>query len=214
MKMKNIFLTLSAALMLGSQAFAAQSNHIEELDPYASDINEQIMENEGFVPMEDIFSMMSSIQGNDCYRDTCDVFIEVNRTTQRGIIRINGEMLMDKSGSLKDGQVRVTTGSPGHATPLFDRHFQTPIRAYNKYSSSKYPGGDWQGYGNMPFAVFIKGGFAVHGTTGGDTWGNISKLGTKPLSHGCVRVHPVNARALNEAIRKYGPQNSWIWVHD
>jgi hypothetical protein len=54
-------------------------------------------------------------------------------------------------------------------------------------------------YGNMPFAVFIKGGFAVHGTTGGSDWGNISKLGTTPLSHGCVRIHPLNAKAFNEA---------------
>lgn len=213
MKMRNLFLTLSAALVLSTQAFADSMNHVEELNPYAPDINEQLLENEGFVPMDDIFSMFSSLQGN-CYRETCDVFIEVDRTRQRGTIRINGEILMDKSGSLKNGEVRVTTGSPGHATPLFDRTFQVPMRIYNKYSSSKYPGGDWQGYGNMPFAIFIKGGFAVHGTTGGDTWGNISKLGTKPLSHGCVRLHPLNAKALNEAVRKVGSQNAWIWVHD
>jgi lipoprotein-anchoring transpeptidase ErfK/SrfK len=66
----------------------------------------------------------------------------------------------------------------------------------------------------MPFVVFIRGGFGVHGTTGDLTWGNISKLGTQPLSHGCIRIHPLNAQAFNEAVRANGAQKTWIWVHD
>lgn len=56
------------------------------------------------------------------------------------------------------------TGMKGYETPNFDRSLEKPLRIYKQYTSSKYPGGDWNGLGNKPFAVFIKGGFAIHGT--------------------------------------------------
>jgi lipoprotein-anchoring transpeptidase ErfK/SrfK len=65
----------------------------------------------------------------------------------------------------------------------------------------------------MPFVVFFKGGFGVHGTTGSAKAGNISLLGTVPLSHGCVRIHPLNAKAFNEAVAQYGRTNTWVYVH-
>jgi lipoprotein-anchoring transpeptidase ErfK/SrfK len=62
--------------------------------------------------------------------------------------------------------------------------------------------------------VFVKGGYGVHGTTGTDTSGNIAKLGTVPLSHGCIRIHPLNAKAFNAAVVKYGAANTWVSVHE
>jgi lipoprotein-anchoring transpeptidase ErfK/SrfK len=41
----------------------------------------------------------------------------------------------------------------------------------------------------MPYSLFFHGGYAIHGT------GAIRQLG-RPASHGCVRLHPANARAL------------------
>jgi lipoprotein-anchoring transpeptidase ErfK/SrfK len=159
----------------------------------------------------------------DCMRETCPIYLYVDKSEQRADLYVEGKHVrdgaIDKDGivfpNLKTdgaGRWKVTTGMAGHETPNFDRHFESDARVFQRYSSSKYPGGDWQGFGNMPFAMFIRGGFAVHGTTGADTWGNISKLGTKPLSHGCVRIHSVNAQQLNKLVKKYGVKNTWIRI--
>ena len=218
----NFLMALLATTVISNTASAATSAMTEELDPSASNINEVLMENEILNADSRIIVNESKVTNavEDCYRDTCAVYIEVDKARQRATIRINGEILMDKSGSLKDGEVRATTGMAGHNTPNFDRHPATPLRAYSKYSSSKYPGGNWistidgKGYGNMPFVVFISGGFGVHGTTGTDKTGNISKLGTVPLSHGCIRIHPLNAKVFNAAVTKHGAANTWIYVHN
>lgn len=213
-----------AALIFSGNVFA-QTNHLEELDPFAPDINEQLEINEGSDSFNVVMSRLlelTAVDGKDCFRDTCEVFVEVDRTRQRAIIRLNGEYLMDQSGVVSDEELLATTGSlpsekdpKDRRTPLFDRHPQAPLRIYDVYNSSAYPGGgDWNGFGNMPFAVFIKGGFAIHGTTGDLKWGSISKLGTIPLSHGCIRIHPLNAQVLNQAVRKAGARKTWIWVHD
>lgn len=41
----------------------------------------------------------------------------------------------------------------------------------------------------MPYSIFFTGGYAIHGTP------HVGNLG-RPASHGCVRLHPENARAL------------------
>jgi hypothetical protein len=221
MKIQFLMLTLTAAFAFSAHAkTTSASAMVDELVPNAVNIEEVLLENDllnadSRVLIEE--PKQSTIQ--DCFRDTCPVYIEVDKARQRATLRVNGQIVMDKSGSLKDGELRATTGMVGHGTPNFDRHPERPLRAYIKYSSSKYPGGDWIGpdkkaYGNMPFAIFIRGGFAVHGTTGGDGWGNISKLGTVPLSHGCVRIHPLNAKAFNQAVTTYGASNTWIYVHE
>ncbi len=159
----------------------------------------------------------------NCMRETCPIYILVDKSDQRADIFIEGKNIkdgaVDRDGvpfalGKEDGKGRwkVTTGMAGHETPLFDRHLESDARVFQRYSSSAYPGGDWNGFGNMPFAMFIRGGFAIHGTTGSDTWGNISKLGTVPLSHGCVRIHSENARRLNALVKKYGVANTWIRV--
>lgn len=223
--MNKLFMILAMSLLSG-KVFGTSSAHLLELDPFADDIQEQLLINEGsnnsFNKAMSRMLELTAIDGKDCFRDTCEVFVEVDRKRQRAMIRIKGELLMDQSGVVSDGELLATTGSPpsesdkkDRRTPLFDRHPQMPLRIYDKYNSSAYPGGgDWNGFGNMPFVVFIKGGFGIHGTTGDLTWGNISRLGTVPLSHGCIRIHPLNAKVLNEAVRKVGARKTWIWVHD
>jgi hypothetical protein len=39
---------------------------------------------------------------------------------------------------------------------------------FKKYTSKKFSGGNYEGLANMPYAVFIKGGYAIHGTTTGN----------------------------------------------
>lgn len=80
---------------------------------------------------------------------------------------------------------------------------------FKKYTSKQYPGGNYNGLGNMPYAVFIRGGYAIHGTT----VSNIRKLGTR-ASHGCVRLHPDYAHIFFELVKFAGPENVWITVTD
>lgn len=57
----------------------------------------------------------------------------------------------------------------------------------------------------MPFSIFFYGGYAIHGTT------EIRNLG-KPVSHGCVRLHPDNARKLFDLVLQYGKANTLITI--
>lgn len=133
-----------------------------------------------------------------CYRETCKVFALVSKRNQKLYLYV-------------DGQVQnvwdVSTGAEGHSTPNFDRHPEG--RIYDRYSSSTYPGGDYRGLGNMPYAVFIRGGYAIHGTPES----NWPRLGRR-ASHGCIRLHPDNAFKFNRLVRANGIRNTWITVED
>lgn len=71
----------------------------------------------------------------------------------------------------------------------------------------RIPGGDYNGLGNMPYAVFIRGGYAIHGTIAA----NWSKLGT-PASKGCIRLHPDNGFIFNRLVRASGVAQAWVSV--
>ncbi len=219
MKFKHLIL---ATLIVSSfSAMAAKSNDLDSWNISDEELKELDAMNADGQDMSvnpDLLNLKSN-----CMRETCPIYILVDKSDQRADVFVEGkhvrEGAMDKDGqsfivgkSDEKGRWKVTTGMAGHETPNFDRHLESDARVFQRYSSSKYPGGDWQGFGNMPFAMFIKGGFAIHGTTGADDWGNISKLGTKPLSHGCVRIHSENAKRLNGLVKKYGVANTWIRV--
>lgn len=124
------------------------------------------------------------------------VWCLISKTDQRLYLHIDGKVV---------DTFKVSTGSTRHETPLFDMQPRGPI--FQKYTSKKYPGGNYNGLGNMPYVVFIQNGYGFHGTTRG----NIPRLGKK-ASHGCIRLHPDNAKILNELIRKAGIENSWVTV--
>lgn len=86
----------------------------------------------------------------------------------------------------------VSTGRKGHATPT--GHFR-PIRMNQIWYSSKYENAP------MPWSIFFHGGYAIHGTT------DIKHLG-HVASHGCVRLHPDNAKALYALVQQYGMGNT------
>lgn len=80
------------------------------------------------------------------------------------------------------------------------------------------PAGSWQPeflsrdhrsrrYNNapMPWAIFYHGNYAIHGTD------QIRRLG-KPASHGCVRLHPDNAKILFRMVRAEGLQNARVTI--
>ncbi len=83
---------------------------------------------------------------------------------------------------------KISSGRSGYSTP---RGTFRPQRIYSSYFSRKYDNAP------MPSAVFFRGGYAVHGT------GHISALGRR-ASHGCVRLHPNNARQFFNLAKTYG----------
>ncbi len=133
---------------------------------------------------------------NPCTDTTCLIFADVRRSVQKLFLYIGGE--------LKDS-FPVSTGMRKFETPDINTRPHGPL--FIKYISKKFPGGNYQGLGNMPYAVFVRGGYAIHGTTKG----NFSKLG-KPASHGCIRLHPDNARIFYELVKRIGLGNTWVIV--
>ena len=88
----------------------------------------------------------------------------------------------------------VSTGRKGHSTPT--GKFR-PIRMHEMWHSSKYENAP------MPWSIFFHGGYAIHGTTDIKHLGHIA-------SHGCVRLHPDNAKLLYELVKEYGMQNTVV----
>lgn len=109
---------------------------------------------------------------------------------------------------LSDQRMHVyVNGRRAHSWPVSTarRGYRTPVgtfrpgRMHRRYFSRKYHGSP------MPHSVFFLGGYAIHGTN------DIRNLG-RPASHGCVRLHPDNARRLFAMIRETGKRNARIVI--
>lgn len=212
--MKKIFLLL-ITLFIGNFLFIKNSwaadssaktelnseqNALDNLNPFASDIEQTLKKMDNHYQNETGLSpFLTSIPywfNSDCYRQTCIVWAQIIKSQQKLILYINSNPVYTWD---------VSTGVEDYETPDFETH--PDGRIYESYTSTVYPGGDYHGLGNMPYAVFISGGFAIHGT-GEKNW---PKLG-RPASHGCIRLHPDNAFKFNRLVRKYGIENVWITV--
>lgn len=89
-----------------------------------------------------------------------------------------------------DGEVHnwaISSGRKGFRSP---NGVYRPTRLERSWYSRKYGGA-------MPYSVFFRGGYAIHGTTA------VSALG-RPASHGCIRLHPANAAKLYALVKKHG----------
>ncbi len=203
-------LALIAALSLSASSFALADSTsavfddagLEEFNPFAPGAEDALKEFDAAYEQETGLSAYPAGQGDSltsagCYQTTCAVFVDVSKATQTARLYLNGRL---------SDQWLVSTGRAGFGTPNFNKRFDG--RIYQRYDSSKYPGGDYMGLGNMPYAMFISGGIAIHGTPEGN-WRNLGR----PASHGCIRSHPDNARYLNGLLRQVGVANSWVWVH-
>ncbi|WP_244487936.1 L,D-transpeptidase [Aureimonas sp. Leaf454] len=92
---------------------------------------------------------------------------------------------------------KVSTAGRGYRTPT---GAYRPTRMHRMWYSRKYDNSP------MPYAIFFRGGYAIHGT------GSIKRLGT-PASHGCVRLHPTNAAKLYALVREAGAGNTSIVIN-
>ena len=90
----------------------------------------------------------------------------------------------------------VSTGRKGYRTPTGT--FQ-PYLMKKMHYSSKYDNAP------MPNSIFFHGGYAIHATEA------VNNLG-RPASHGCIRLHPQNARWLFKLVSEYGKENTFIEI--
>ncbi|MBL1255591.1 MULTISPECIES: L,D-transpeptidase [Methylocystis] len=88
----------------------------------------------------------------------------------------------------------VSTARAGFTTPL--GRF-APIGMERMHYSKKYHNSP------MPYSIFFRGGYAIHGTYA------LSALGT-PASHGCVRLSPEHAKMLYEMVQNEGASISIV----
>lgn len=116
-----------------------------------------------------------------------DIFILVDISDQKMFVTVDGETSLEFD---------VSTGRKGYATPTGRWGVE---RMYRKYHSKKYDGAP------MPYSIFFHQGYAIHGTT------DLKRLG-RVASHGCVRLHPDNAKALFELVKAAGAANTTIRV--
>jgi L,D-transpeptidase catalytic domain len=134
-----------------------------------------------------------------CHGSDCILFVEIDKARQLLYLNILGE---------RKDTFKVSTGKgKKYETPAMELNPEGPV--LTKYTSRKFPGGNYLGLGNMPYAVFLRNGYAIHGTTPG----NFSKLGN-PASHGCIRLHPDHAKILNALVRTIGIRQTWVSVRD
>lgn len=177
----------------------AHAEGLDDLNPKSPDIDQTLRQMDLDYENETGLSPWLGFDSWDvrpCYRATCATWARVSRQDQLFHLYINGTLQYTWSTS---------TGRTGYETPPMDRH--PTGRIYDAYTSTIYPGGNFKGLGNMPYAVFILGGYAIHGTPRP----NWPFLGSA-VSAGCVRLLPANAKIFNRLVRANGRGGVWVTV--
>jgi lipoprotein-anchoring transpeptidase ErfK/SrfK len=90
----------------------------------------------------------------------------------------------------------VSTAKAGKITPsgIYTPEFLSKNHRSRRYNNAP-----------MPYAIFYSGNYAIHGTD------QIKRLG-QPASHGCVRLHPDNARILFRMVQAEGKENMRVVI--
>lgn len=118
----------------------------------------------------------------------------------RADVRIDVDKSHQRMSVLVDGALRyrwvVSTGRANFGTPNGTYH---PVRMERQWFSKEYYDSP------MPYSIFFHNGYAIHGSN------EISRLGG-PASHGCVRLHPANAKTLFALVKQEGMANTVIRV--
>jgi lipoprotein-anchoring transpeptidase ErfK/SrfK len=86
------------------------------------------------------------------------------------------------------------------------RGYRTPVGMYRPTTLSRFHRSSKYNWSPMPHSIFFRGGYAIHGSY------DIRSLGG-PASHGCVRLHPANARELFQMVKYFGPRDTRIVIH-
>lgn len=121
------------------------------------------------------------------FADAARLTISIDISAQRMTVKADGRVLYHWP---------VSTARPGYRTPVGTF---APYRMERDWYSTIYD------YAPMPWSIFFLRGYAIHGTT------DIAHLG-QPVSHGCVRLDPDNARTLFRKVRSVGMGQSRIVI--
>ncbi len=81
----------------------------------------------------------------------------------------------------------------------------TPTGVFRGQSLSRHHRSSLYNNAPMPYAIFFRGNYAIHGTD------QVSRLG-RPASAGCVRLHPEHAAVLFDLTRSVGTQNLQVVI--
>jgi lipoprotein-anchoring transpeptidase ErfK/SrfK len=115
------------------------------------------------------------------------IVVDINKATQTMTVIVDGQHRYTW---------RVSTGTDTHATPSGTYRPRSLQRFHRSTRYNDAP---------MPYSIFFRGNYAIHGTTA------IRRLGAR-ASHGCVRLHPANAAILFALVaRQTG--NTRIVIH-
>ena len=104
-------------------------------------------------------------------------------------------MIVTQNGVVKH-RWSVSTGRKGYGTPTGSWSAKWASRDHRSRKYNNAP---------MPFAIFFKGGYAVHATY------ETKRLG-RPASHGCVRLSPNNAATFYQLANRHGLSNTRIVI--
>ena len=117
-----------------------------------------------------------------------EVLITVDTSAQRMTVAVDGE---------KRWTWPVSTGM---------RRYATPTGRYQAFRLEKEHFSEEWDDAPMPHSIFFtKRGHAIHGSY------ETKRLG-RPVSHGCVRLHPANAAKLYALVEKRGVTNATVVV--
>ncbi len=117
------------------------------------------------------------------------LFADIDLTNQRMTVR-------DDAGH-EYGPWKISSARGGYRTPTGTYTVNWTSRMH--YSKQYH-------WSPMPYSVFFTRGVAVHGTHATGRLGH-------PASHGCVRVHPRDAKIFYNLVQKHGEKLTQIVVH-
>lgn len=119
---------------------------------------------------------------------TASVLISVNKNTQQMSVSVDG---------MPRYEFAVSTGRAGYGTP--NGSYRPQWMAKSWFSKEYYNS-------PMPHSIFFHRGYAIHGSY------EIKRLGG-PASHGCIRLHPENAKTLFALVQNDGMPATKIVVY-
>jgi lipoprotein-anchoring transpeptidase ErfK/SrfK len=98
-------------------------------------------------------------------------------------------------------------GAPRYNWPVSTarRGYRTPTGTFQPTALAVWHRSTIYSGSPMPYSIFFLRGYAIHGSY------EIKHLG-RPASHGCVRLHPSNAKALYSLVSSYGRANTTIQI--
>ena len=129
--------------------------------------------------------IFGALSGTEAVAGVIEARIDISE--QRMRVYQNGVMRYNWPGS---------TARRGYRTPVGSYR---PTRMHKMWYSRKYNNSP------MPHSIFFYGGYAIHGTN------YLKQLG-RPASHGCIRLHPDNARTLYNMVSRNGSRNARIRI--